>query len=50
MQTLQAGYRGLSLLVVLNRDGLLYLATLALALAAGAMLGRWMLEPVLLGI
>lgn len=39
MQTLQSGYRGLSLLMVLNADRVLYAATLAAALAAGAWLG-----------
>ncbi|WP_261385679.1 hypothetical protein [Tateyamaria omphalii] len=39
MQTLQSGYRGLSLLMMLNWDRALYGATLAGALAAGAWLG-----------
>ena len=39
MQTIQNGYRGLSLLMSLNWDRLLYVATLATALAAGAWLG-----------
>ena len=42
MQTLQAGYRGLSFLVGLNRDGLLFLGTLALGLAAGALFASWL--------
>jgi len=50
MQTLQAGYRGLSLLVVLNRDGMLFLVTLALALAAGALVGRMMFDQLLPGL
>ncbi len=39
MQTLQHSYRGFSLLMMLNWDRLLYLATIAVALAAGAWLG-----------
>jgi len=39
MHTLQSGYRGLSLLMMLNTDRLLYVATLIAALAAGAWLG-----------
>jgi len=39
MQTIQSGYRGLSLIMMLNWDRALYVATLALALAAGAWLG-----------
>lgn len=39
MQTLQSGYRGLSLLMMLNSDRVLYAATLSAALAAGAWLG-----------
>ncbi|WP_255450628.1 MULTISPECIES: hypothetical protein [Tateyamaria] len=39
MQTLQSGYRGLSLLMMLNWDRALYCATLAGALAAGAWVG-----------
>lgn len=39
MQTLQNGYRGLSLLVVLNSDRALYATTLIFALVAGAWLG-----------
>jgi len=39
MQTIQSGYRGLSLLMMLNSDRVLYVATLAVALAAGAWLG-----------
>ena len=40
MQTLAQGYRGLSLLIGLNWDRLLYIATIACALSAGAFLGR----------
>jgi hypothetical protein len=40
MQTLHNGYRGLSLLIGLNWDRLLYLATIAAALWAGAVVGR----------
>ncbi len=50
MQTLQAGYRGLSLLVLLNKDNLLFLATLAVALASGALIGRMMLDQLPLGL
>ncbi|WP_415920417.1 hypothetical protein [Tateyamaria sp. SN6-1] len=39
MQTLQTGYRGLSLLMMLNADRALYAVTLAVALGAGAWLG-----------
>lgn len=39
MQTLQQGYRSLSLLMNLNWDRLLYAGTLAFALGAGAYLG-----------
>lgn len=39
MQTLQGGYRGLSLLMKLNSDRILYGATLIVALTAGAWLG-----------
>lgn len=39
MQTIANGYRGLSLLLNLNWDRLLYVATLCAALWAGAYLG-----------
>lgn len=39
MQTIQSSYRGLSLLMDLNWDRVLYIATIAVALAAGAFLG-----------
>jgi len=39
MQTMVAGYRGLSLLVDLNWDRLLYLATIIGALMIGAFIG-----------
>ena len=39
MQTLTDGYRGLSLLMTLNADRVLYTLTLAAALGAGAWLG-----------
>jgi len=39
MQTIQASYRGLSLLMELNWDRVLYICTIATALAAGAWLG-----------
>jgi hypothetical protein len=39
MQTIENGYRGLTLLVDLNWDRLLYLATIAAALGAGAYIG-----------
>jgi len=39
MQTLQTGYRGLSLLFVLNWDRLLYFVTIAVALLLGAYVG-----------
>ena len=39
MQTLQTGYRGLSLLFDLNWDRLFYIATIAGALMLGAFVG-----------
>lgn len=39
MQYIESGYRGLSLLVDLNVDRLLYLATIAGALMLGAFVG-----------
>lgn len=39
MQTLQSGYRGVSLLLNLNWDRILYLATILFALMLGAFLG-----------
>jgi hypothetical protein len=39
-ETLTSGYLGLAVLFRLNSDRLLYLATVALALGAGAALGR----------
>ncbi|MEX0309037.1 MAG: hypothetical protein AB3N17_02205 [Tateyamaria sp.] len=39
MQTLQTGYRGLSLLMMLNWDRVLHGLTLVAALAMGAWLG-----------
>ncbi len=39
MQTLQQSYRGLSLMIQLNSDRILYLLTIAFALMAGAYLG-----------
>lgn len=39
MQTITKGYRGLSVLMDLNWDRVLYLCTIAFALAAGAFLG-----------
>ncbi len=39
MQTLEHSYRGLSLIMALNWDRLLFLATIAFALTAGAWLG-----------
>jgi len=44
MQTIRAGYRGLSLLFDLNWDRLLYVATLVFALLAGAYIGS-LLSP-----
>ncbi len=40
MQTLTNGYQGLSLLIGLNWDRLIYVATLAGALWAGALIGK----------
>ncbi|WP_422028673.1 hypothetical protein [Roseovarius sp.] len=39
MQQLVSGYRGISLLVDVNWDRILYLATIAVALLAGAFFG-----------
>ncbi len=39
MQTIQKSYRGLSLLMDLNWDRVLYVAVIATALAAGAFVG-----------
>ncbi|MGJ8616603.1 MAG: hypothetical protein ACSHWS_07150 [Sulfitobacter sp.] len=39
MQTIQSSYRGLSLLMQLNWDRVLYVATITFALAAGAYVG-----------
>lgn len=39
MQTIQNSYRGLSLLMDLNWDLVLYIGTIALALLAGAYVG-----------
>lgn len=39
MQTIQSGYRSLSLIMTLNWDRVLYVATCATALAFGAWIG-----------
>jgi len=39
MQTLQHSYRGLSLVMELNWDRILYVATISIALMAGAYIG-----------
>ncbi|MCR9112119.1 MAG: hypothetical protein NXH84_02530 [Rhodobacteraceae bacterium] len=39
MQHIMSGYRGMTLLVNLNWDRILYLATIAVALLAGAFVG-----------
>lgn len=39
MQQIMSGYRGMTLLVNLNWDRMLYLATIAVALMAGAFVG-----------
>ena len=39
MQQIVSGYRGLSLLVDVNWDRILYLVTIAVALFAGAFIG-----------
>lgn len=39
MQQIISGYRGISLLVDVNWDRILYLATIAVALLAGAFVG-----------
>ncbi|WP_299374542.1 hypothetical protein [uncultured Tateyamaria sp.] len=39
MQTIQSGYRGLSLLMMLNWDRVLHAGMIATALAAGAWIG-----------
>lgn len=45
MQQIVRGYRGLSLLWDVNWDRILYLATIAFALMAGAFLGSVLLAP-----
>lgn len=45
MQTLQAGYRGLRVMLDLNLDRVLYVATIVVALLTGAFVGS-----VLLGL
>lgn len=40
MQTLQQSYRGLSLVMELNWDRILFLLTIAFALMAGAYIGN----------
>lgn len=42
MEHIQQGYRGLSLLMDLNWDRLLYVGTIAFALSAGAFFGTLM--------
>jgi len=42
MHTLQRSYRGLGLVMELNWDLILYIATIAVALMAGAWLGSLM--------
>ncbi|WP_255670707.1 hypothetical protein [Cognatishimia sp. F0-27] len=42
MQTIQDGYRSMSLLVHINWDRMLYIATIVAALFAGAYLGTAM--------
>lgn len=39
MQTLQQSYRGISLMMELNWDRIMFIATIACALLAGAWLG-----------
>jgi hypothetical protein len=41
METMQSGYRGLSLLMDLNWDRILYVATITLALGAAAWIGTF---------
>ncbi len=43
MQAIQNSYRGLSLLVDINWDRILYPATIAFALSAGAFIGSLIL-------
>lgn len=42
MQAIQSSYRGLSLLMDLNWDRVLYVSTIAFALGAGAVIGTLM--------
>lgn len=42
MHTLQAGYRGMSLLVTINWDRLLYICTIVFALFFGGWLGAFL--------
>ena len=46
MTTLVSGYRGLSLVVALNFDRLIYIATVAVALCVGGYLGTLFLDSV----
>ncbi|MCR9146422.1 MAG: hypothetical protein NXH74_04405 [Rhodobacteraceae bacterium] len=41
MQHIMSGYRGMTVLMTLNLDRMLFLATLALALWAGAFIGSF---------
>lgn len=41
MQHIMRGYRGMSVLVTVNGDRMLYAVTLALALVAGAFVGSF---------
>ena len=43
MQTINAGYRSMSLLVSINWDRLLYVATIVFALFFGAYMGTFLL-------
>lgn len=43
MQTLAQGYRGLGLLISINKDWLLSVVTILAALALGASLGRMLM-------
>lgn len=45
MQVLQRTYRGLSLVVELNSDRILFLMALSLALLTGAALGSFQVGP-----
>ncbi len=47
MELIQKGYRGLSLLVYLNRDSLFFAGTIVVGLLAGAFLGSAVVQALM---